>query len=129
MSTRTEEFIVAKTARNAILAGYSIRVNDGECVSRPTRDLETIMRDATATEDTTLLIYDMAQRKVVGAVYFVFGNDIDVLLLYDGSVTADAVAAKVREIIAMGKSVSAEKTVPEKLRFGEITDMRGGDAK
>lgn len=102
MSTRTEEFIVAKTARNAILAGYSIRVNDGECVSRPTRDLETIMRDATATEDTTLLIYDMAQRKVVGAVYFVFGNDIDVLTDCTENTITNAVMCNSASLVKQG---------------------------
>lgn len=80
MTIRTEEFIVANTARNAILAGYAVRVNDGEVCYKPTRDMESIMRNATATEETTLVIVDTKQdNKVVAAIYFVFGNGVDVL--------------------------------------------------
>jgi ATP phosphoribosyltransferase regulatory subunit len=52
--------------------------------------------------------------------------DADVLLLYDESVAATEVISKRSELIANGKSVSAQRSVPEKQRFGEILDMRRG---
>jgi hypothetical protein len=47
-------------------------------------------------------------------------------LLYDESVAATEVISKRSELIANGKSVSAQRSVPEKQRFGEILDMRRG---
>ncbi len=52
-------------------------------------------------------------------------SDVDVLLLYsDNTKTAD-VAMKTRELISEGKSVSAQKAIPEKLRYKTLLDMRG----
>lgn len=50
--------------------------------------------------------------------------DVDVLLLYDDTVPFAAVAEKTAALIAAGKSCSAQKAVPEKLRCREIIDMR-----
>lgn len=48
--------------------------------------------------------------------------DVDVLLLYDdGNLN---VAQKVEEIIESGKTVSAQKTIPLKLSYKEIIDIR-----
>jgi len=50
--------------------------------------------------------------------------DVDVLLLYDDSVPSTAVAARVNALMASGFSVSAQKAVPEKLRYQKLTDLR-----
>jgi len=50
--------------------------------------------------------------------------DVDVLVLYDGSVPPRAVADTVAALRAEGKSVSAQRTVPEKLRYATVTDLR-----
>ena len=55
--------------------------------------------------------------------------DVDVLLLYSDNTDVSAVAAKAAELTAMGKSVSAQKAIPSKLRPGEIIDMKGDSAK
>lgn len=52
------------------------------------------------------------------------GYDVDVLLVYDGKTGIKTVADKVNELIKSGKTVSAQKTVPEKLRYKEIVDLR-----
>lgn len=55
--------------------------------------------------------------------------DVDTLLLYDANSDVSSVAARVSELRAMGKSVSAQREIPKKLRFREKIDMRGGAAK
>lgn len=52
------------------------------------------------------------------------GYDVDALLVYDGKTDSKTVANKVNELIKSGKTVSAQKTVPEKLRYKEIVDLR-----
>ena len=52
------------------------------------------------------------------------GFDVDILLLYDDSAGSDAVAAKVNELISLGKTVSAQRAVPDKLRYRETVDLR-----
>ena len=54
-------------------------------------------------------------------------HDVDVLLVYDGGTDKARVAAAVSEVIASGKTVSAQKTVPEKLRYREMIDLRRDD--
>ena len=51
------------------------------------------------------------------------GYDVDVLLLYDRGEDA---AAAVDGLIREGKSVSAQHAPPEKLRWRELLDLRGG---
>ena len=53
--------------------------------------------------------------------------DVDVLLIYSGSTEASVVCTKVQELIAQGKSVSAQKSIPEKLRYKELCDISGGN--
>ncbi len=55
--------------------------------------------------------------------------DVDVLLLYDKTVSPAAVAAKVTELRREGKTVSAQCTVPERLRAMETVDMREEGAR
>ena len=52
------------------------------------------------------------------------GCDVDVLLLYDETVPYAAVAEKAAALIAEGKSCSAQKAAPEKLRCRETVDLR-----
>ena len=47
------------------------------------------------------------------------GYDVDVLLLYDADVPHHAVSKQVSELVAMGKTVSAQKSIPKKLRYRE----------
>lgn len=103
MSIRTEEFIVANTVRNAIRAGFAIRVNDGEWLYQPCRDLEQIMRDATATEETTLLIVSVSDpSNVLGAIYFVYGNDIDILTDYSDNPLTESMLCSVENLAKQG---------------------------
>ena len=50
--------------------------------------------------------------------------DVDVLLVYDDETGSKTVAEKVDELIKCGKTVSAQKAVPEKLRYKELVDLR-----
>lgn len=56
------------------------------------------------------------------------GTDVDVLLLYADDTDTRAVADKVTALREAGLSVSAQKAIPEKLRFRELIDLRGGNA-
>ena len=49
------------------------------------------------------------------------GCDVDVLLLYDD---AAKVPAAVDALVAAGKTVSAQKAVPDRLRYREVLDLR-----
>lgn len=52
--------------------------------------------------------------------------DVDCLLLYGEDVRAADVAKKVKELTGAGKSVSAQKDIPPKLRYRELVDLRKG---
>ena len=51
-------------------------------------------------------------------------RDVDVLLLYDGETDPKRLARTIRKLAAAGKSVSAQKAIPPKLRYGERLDLR-----
>lgn len=51
------------------------------------------------------------------------GADVDVLLLYADPAS---VPAEVTRLQAEGKSVSAQREIPKKLRYRELVDLRGG---
>ncbi len=55
--------------------------------------------------------------------------DVDVLLLYDKTISSAAVTERVAALRATGKTVSAQCAVPERLRAGEIMDMREESAR
>lgn len=50
--------------------------------------------------------------------------DIDVLLVYDDSIDSKVVAQKVRGLVAAGRTVTAQRMIPEKPRCREIVDLR-----
>ena len=50
-------------------------------------------------------------------------RDVDVLLVYSDTTDPLTVAAKTEELISSGLSVSAQKTVPDKLRYGQIITL------
>ena len=50
--------------------------------------------------------------------------DVDVLVLYDTATAPATIAARVDALTSAGKSVSAQRTVPPKLRYRELCDMR-----
>ena len=52
------------------------------------------------------------------------GFDIDVLLIYDNTCEKTFVAESVEKIIKSGKTVNAQKSIPTKLRYKEIIDLR-----
>lgn len=49
--------------------------------------------------------------------------DVDALLLYSDESTIDQIISKRDELISQGKSVSAQKSIPEKLRYKELFDI------
>ena len=53
--------------------------------------------------------------------------DVDYLLLYDDKTDLVKISSKVSKLIASGLSVSAQKSVPEKLRYKNIMDLRKKD--
>ena len=55
--------------------------------------------------------------------------DIDVLMLYDEKSDATAIAEMSDATVKAGKSISAQKAIPTKLRYREMIDMRGGAQK
>ena len=57
------------------------------------------------------------------------GYDVDVLVAYDGAVTATELAKTVDSYVSKGLSVTTQKAIPEKLRYKELVDLRKGDAK
>lgn len=50
--------------------------------------------------------------------------DVDVLLLYDATTEPCTVAKVQNDLIAQGKRVSAQKAIPQKLRYREKIDLR-----
>ncbi len=50
--------------------------------------------------------------------------DVDVLLLYDKTVSPATVAAEVARLHASGKTVSAQCTRPDRVRYAELKDLR-----
>ena len=54
--------------------------------------------------------------------------DVDTLLLYDASASPSDIADKMAELLAAGRSVSAQKTVPETLRYRELVKLGGKNA-
>ena len=50
--------------------------------------------------------------------------DVDALVLYDPSAPPAAVAATVAALRAEGKTVSAQRAIPEKLRYATLVDLR-----
>ena len=50
--------------------------------------------------------------------------DVDTVLLYDDSVAMATVIDRRAELIGAGKSVTAQKCLPKKLRYRQIIDMR-----
>ena len=55
--------------------------------------------------------------------------DVDVLVLYDATVPPQAVTAKVTALRAEGKTVSAQRTLPEKVRYATLCDLRKEGSK
>ena len=54
------------------------------------------------------------------------GYDVDVLVCYDGGTDVRGLAARVRELTAQGRSVSAQRAIPPRLRYRELLDLRKG---
>ena len=53
------------------------------------------------------------------------GYDVDVLVLYD-TLIAQELHSVVQKYISKGLSVTTQKSIPEKLRYKELVDLRGG---
>lgn len=102
----TERVILANTVRKILAAGFAVSVHDGEEAYRASCDMERIMRDATATEETTIRIVDRTKKAIVGAIYYIFGNKGDVLCSYsDNPLTASMIVGR-EELQAAGADVS-----------------------
>ena len=55
--------------------------------------------------------------------------DVDVLVLYDTTTPVSAVTDRVAALRAEGKTVSAQRVIPDKLRYAAVLDMRKEGAK
>ena len=55
--------------------------------------------------------------------------DVDALVLYDATTPTAAVTAAVSALRAEGKTVSAQRAIPEKLRYAALCDLRKEGAK
>ena len=55
--------------------------------------------------------------------------DVDALVLYDTATPAAAVTARVNALRAEGKTVSAQRAIPEKLRYATLCDLRKEGAR
>ncbi|MBS7263352.1 MAG: ATP phosphoribosyltransferase regulatory subunit [Eubacteriales bacterium] len=53
-------------------------------------------------------------------------GDVEYLVLYDETVPTEAVAAQMARLTAEGHTVSAQKSVPGKLRYRKVLDLRKG---
>jgi ATP phosphoribosyltransferase regulatory subunit len=49
--------------------------------------------------------------------------DVDVLILYSDSTSPALLALKKEELISEGKSVTAEKKIPDKLRYRQLISL------
>lgn len=52
--------------------------------------------------------------------------DVDVLLVYDDGTSVDALFSAKKKYIDEGRSVTSQRIIPQKLRFKELVDLRGG---
>ena len=50
--------------------------------------------------------------------------DVDVLVLYDNASAAE-LGKVVDSYVAMGRSVTTQKAIPQKIRYNELVDLRG----
>ena len=55
--------------------------------------------------------------------------DVDTLVLYDSTVSPAAVAAEVAALQSRGMTVSAQRAIPEKLRYTNLRDLRKEGSK
>ena len=51
------------------------------------------------------------------------GYDVDVLLVYSSDTPIERINEEAQKQIDMGKSVTAQKSIPEKLRYKELIDI------
>ena len=51
-------------------------------------------------------------------------RDVDILLLYDGTTDPVKLAQTVESLVGEGGSVSAQRAIPEKLRYARLVDLR-----
>ena len=56
-------------------------------------------------------------------------HDVDTLVLYDAATPTEAVSQAVAALRSQGKSVSAQRAIPEKLRYATLCDLRKEGAK
>jgi hypothetical protein len=54
---------------------------------------------------------------------------VDVLVLYDSRTPTEAVTDTVEALRGEGKTVSAQKSIPEKLRYAALCDLRKESTK
>lgn len=54
--------------------------------------------------------------------------DVDVLLVYDESISPSAVTAKMADLISQEKTVSAQKSIPSAIRYHELIQLGGNNA-
>ena len=84
---RIERAIVGRAVRDALRAGYSLSVNDGEAFAiLRSRNRAAIMRALFSVDEERLYIHAGDTGRRVGWVYLVYGNDgPDVIADYTGN--------------------------------------------
>ncbi|MBO5313606.1 MAG: ATP phosphoribosyltransferase regulatory subunit [Clostridia bacterium] len=53
------------------------------------------------------------------------GYDVDALILYDANTSVETLSSLVNEYRQKGQSVTAQKAIPEKIRYKELVDITG----
>jgi hypothetical protein len=98
----TERRIVSRIVKDAIKAGYSMSVYDGEeWVLKSCNEYQKTMRALFSTDEDTIL-FKTNDNRTVGRVYLVYGND-------DGfDVICDYTANEVTENLLKGAEQLAE---------------------
>lgn len=84
---RVERRIVKTIVRDALKAGYTIDVYDGETITlRRSKTSTAILAHLFTTDEDCLHLRNAADAKYVGMIYFVYGNDDGENVVCDHSV-------------------------------------------
>lgn len=99
-ATETERKIIHKLVDDALAAGYSISVTDGEETTvTQSRDRAVILGAMATTGEDVLTIWDpnagatVGVSKRLGAVWFIYGNDADIISDYTVNAAMESLLA------------------------------------
>lgn len=90
-----ETEITKRIIRDALAAGYSLSVNDGEEITvRKSRDAAKVYEALATTDDDYLIVYDGAS--ALGTIWFVYGNE-DGVVVCDYHTSLEPLLAPINE--------------------------------